>query len=665
MAEAAPGGGGGQLRPAEPASNDVLSVRGGIGGISFQLEELDAGARELDALARDLAAVELGIYRVWEALGSYQRDDPFSGAEALAAVWEGQRSVAAVREELERLAGGVRACQFEYSAAERANLLWTQLHLDLQWLAGRQLLDLGLSGDGRPNTATTEALASSDPVAAGVLLAALLGVRLGPVDAAVKLALTAGLTGSSVPTLARMLLDRVLPELRPRPVRALKQGSADIDLDASPAGLLTRAGEVEDAGPGHIEIIQTTNGGRDAFIVIIPGTQPGNTGGPNPFDEAGIGEALGYGSEYTAAAIRAALRQAGAEAGDQVVAVGYSQGGIHAMNLSQDQAFLAEYNLKYVLTAGSPVGAITPEPGVSSLHLEHRQDWVPGSEGLPNPDTRERVTVTLNGVVRTPAGEDAGLGPGHRLTNYASGARAVSASPDPSLVASTAALAGVVGAGGTARATRFQLVRAPKPPAPALQPSLPGPGRVILPGGGGGGGAVAGVSVVAGVSASAGLSAVAGAGEPVCHQRNDGDDDGGQHGGPEERIDGEVHRRVAADPGGEVEHRGVDHDREQPQRQDGDGQGEEADHRPHERVDQAENQTDEQVCEDNAGGVGSLVHPGLGYGFRGGCGGDIQAGQKPAGNPQRQPVNDHAHDERPHAPMLSHRKVGQAIRGIG
>ncbi|MDQ1056201.1 hypothetical protein QFZ23_000102 [Arthrobacter globiformis] len=485
MAEAAPGGGGGQLRPAEPASNGVLSVRGGVGGISFQLEELDTGARELDVLARDLAAVELGIYRVWEALGGYQRDDPFSGAEALTAVWEGQRSVAAVREELEHLAGGVRTCQLEYSAAEGANLIWTRLHLDSPWLAGRQFFDLGLSGDGRPNTATTEAIASSDPVAAGVLLAALLGVRLSPVDAAVKMALVAGMTGSSVPTLARMLVDRVLPELRPRPVRALKQGSADIDLDASPAGLLTRAGEVEDAGPGQIEIIQTTSRGRDAFIVIIPGTQPGNTGGPNPFDEAGIGESLGYGSEYTAAAIRTALRQAGAEAGDQVVAVGYSQGGIHAMNLSQDKAFLADYDLKYVLTAGSPVGAITPEPGVSSLHLEHRQDWVPGSEGLPNPDTKDRVTVTLNGVVRTPTGEDAGLGPGHRLSNYEAGARAVSASPDPSLVASTAALAGVVGAGGTARATRFQLVRAPKPPAPALQPSPPGLGRVILPVGGG------------------------------------------------------------------------------------------------------------------------------------------------------------------------------------
>lgn len=484
MAEAVPGGG--ELRPVAPASNGVLSVRGGVGGISFQLEELNAGARALESLARDLAAVELGVYRVWEALGNYQRDDPFSGAEALTAVWEGQRSVAAVREELERLAGSVRTCQFQYGAAEGANLLVMKLGLNKGWLAARQLVDVGLSGDPALNTATTEAITGSILLLGGASLAALLGTGPGGIDAAARMALAAGGT-TSVPVLIRMLLDRVRPDLRPRPVTAVpvaegKEGPAGTPVDTSPSGLLARAGAVEDAGPGQIEVIQTANGGRDAFIVIIPGTQPGNMGGPNPFDEVGIGESLGYRSEYTAAAIRSALRQAGAEAGDQVVAVGYSQGGIHAMNLSQDKAFLAEYDLKYVLTAGSPVGAITPEPGVSSLHLEHRQDWVPGGEGLPNPDTRDRVTVTLNGLVRTPEGEDAGLGPGHRLTNYEAGARAVSASTDPSLAASAATLAGVVGAGGAARVTRFQLVRAPQPHAPGWQPPRPGPGRAVLPG---------------------------------------------------------------------------------------------------------------------------------------------------------------------------------------
>ncbi len=104
--------------------------------------------------------------------------------------------------------------------------------------------------------------------------------------------------------------------------------------------------------------------GSRAWVVIIPGTQlDGLPQGTNPFDAGGIAEGLGYDSAETAAAIRQALAEAGAEAGDQVAAVGYSQGGIHAMNLGRDKAFLADYELKFVLTAGSPVGGIEPAAG--------------------------------------------------------------------------------------------------------------------------------------------------------------------------------------------------------------------------------------------------------------------------------------------------------------
>ena len=165
----------------------------------------------------------------------------------------------------------------------------------------------------------------------------------------------------------------------------------------------------------------------------------------------------------TGAAIRQSLQQAGAAAGDQLVAVGYSQGGIHAMNLSRDRAVLAEYDLKFVLTAGSPVGGIGPEPGVRSLHLEHEQDWVPGADGLVNPDSRDRVTVTLTNPLAVPPLRDFGLGPGHRLENYAAGAALISASRDSTLRDSTAALAAVVGTGGAATVTRFSLRREARP----------------------------------------------------------------------------------------------------------------------------------------------------------------------------------------------------------
>ncbi|WP_457973194.1 hypothetical protein [Arthrobacter sp. D1-17] len=460
-----------------------LLVRGGVAGISFQLEELGAGARGLGGLARDLAAVEAAAYRIWSELGQYQNDPPSSGVESVTAIWEGRRAVAAVRAELQDIGSQVQACLQEYEEAEYEAASQLRLSTDSLKLVPPQLQDAFPGGAADPlsldvgrllNRDSSEALTGSYPL----MLVALTGTNPMLMGEALAMAAETGMKGTGIPIVTRALVEGVRPDLMPRPVAAFPGTSADVDLDASPAGLLARARTLDAGNPGTIEVIRTAGGGSEAFIVVVPGTQPGNTGGPNPFDEAGIAEALGFGSEHTSAAIRSALRQAGAEAGAQVVAVGYSQGGIHAMNLSQDKAFLTEYDLRYVLTAGSPVGGITPAPGITSLHLEHRQDWVPGADGAPNPDTRDRVTVTLQDRLLTPPGEDPGLGPGHRLINYEDGARAVAASSDPSLMASTAALAAVVGAGGGATATRFQLVRTPKTQhpfagqIPAIEPGI-------------------------------------------------------------------------------------------------------------------------------------------------------------------------------------------------
>lgn len=490
MAEPTPSGSGGPLRPVEPAPDGFLSVRGGVGGIAFQLEELAAGAAGLESLVRDLASVELDAHRIWTELGPYQNDPPSSGTEAVTSVWEGRRAVAAVREELQDIAGQVQACRRDYEVAEQRSLASLRSGADALRLLPAQLMDLHLGGLGDPLRADFSRLLNRDSMEEltgnYLVILGLLGLNSRAILGAVTMAAATGMKGSGVPDVIRMLAGGVMPQLGPRPLTATATSTSEIILDASPAGLLARAEAVDEDGRGKIEVIRTEHGSRDAFIVIVPGTQPGDAGGPNPFDEYGIAEGLGHGSAHTGSAIREALRQAGAEAGAQVVAVGYSQGGIHAMNLSQDKAFLAEYDLKYVLTAGSPVGGINPEPGISSLHLEHRQDWVPGADGVPSPDTRDRVTVTLHNRVLTPVGKEPGLGPGHGLANYEAGARAVSSSGDPSLVASTAALAGVVGAGGTATATRFQLIRAPKPqePGPRYLDQRPAKQADIRPAGG-------------------------------------------------------------------------------------------------------------------------------------------------------------------------------------
>lgn len=455
MAEATPAGSGGAPVPLEPATDGNLRIRGGVGGVRFQFEELMAGAAELEGLADELSAVERGLRRIWGELCPYQYDPPPTGTAALTAVGESCQSLRAVREQLQYLSSQVRASHRDYEVAESRAAAGIRPPEDGWMFLPSLFVDL-----------TTDNFLSRDAAEAAALSVSLgLLMQMAPVDFVRFLAaeVAAGRDITAVGPLVRRIMELYLPWLKPRPVTAVEELSRDVDVDTSPAGLLARLRELDADGHGKIEVVQVENEGRKAFIVIVPGTQPAEPpGGANPFDQAGIAEALGYGSEQVNAAVLSALQQAGAAKGDEVVAVGYSQGGAHVMNLSQDKAFLAEFELKYVLTAGSPVGGITAEPGITSLHLEHRQDWVPGSDGLPNPDTRDRVTVTLTNRVSTPPGGDPGLGPGHKLGGYEAGAKAVAASEDPSLVANTAVLAGVLGAGGAGTATRFAMNREPQ-----------------------------------------------------------------------------------------------------------------------------------------------------------------------------------------------------------
>ncbi len=461
MAEASPAGSGGTPGVTAPLADGSLRIRGGIGGLSFQFEELLAGAAALDGLVRQLQSVEVEADAARRALFPYQSDSYTSGSNAIIAVGEAGGEVGRVRSQLQRIGDDVRASHREYEYAEARNTL---------------LLRMGLHG--------SEYGAAPEPFALpGVRGTVEDWIAMAPRNLAVLLGLPwplAAVAGAlSGPTDIRRLVRDAsdgpgLMFLKPRPVSIVGRETFSADVDLSPAGLLRRAGTVGEQS-GRIEVIEVDGGTRPAWVVVIPGTQQGGLPeGSNPFDPAGIAEALGYDSASTAGAVRQALQQAGAGSGDQLVAVGYSQGGIHAMNLSKDRAVLAEYDLRFVLTAGSPVGGISPEPGIRSLHLEHEQDWVPGADGLANPDTRDRVTVTLTNPLAVPPLQDFGLGPGHRLENYADGAALVSASRDNTLKDSTAALTAVVGTGGAATVTRFSLRREARP-APRGTSAAPGP----------------------------------------------------------------------------------------------------------------------------------------------------------------------------------------------
>lgn len=431
MAALRPWASGDAIRIYDPPRDGSLVIGGGRTGITFQIAELTGGAEKFDDLAAELDEVQLVVGCILQDLCALERLAPWSGAPAASAVREGQQGVRQVAVDMRSISSRIRDCIRDYEAAERA--------------AG-YLRYLGLTSPGevmeRWNNLTGNGVPDRDSVE----------------EAAAQWGQQHNGPGSEQWTapLDQAIDDAVRP-LVSRPVEVERAETVPVQLEANIAGLLARIRSIEARGPGYIEVIEVENAGSSAYVVVVPGTQGAGVGGKNPFDAGGIAEAMAYGSEYVTAAVLAALRAAGAQQGDPVVAVGYSQGGLHAMNFAADPRVLEEYDVKYVLTAGSPVGGIDPGRGISSLHLEHQADGVPGGDGRPNPDTLERVTVTMTNDV---SGRERGLlGPGHSLANYEEGARLAAASREPALVASHAVLTGALGAGGAATATRFALTR--------------------------------------------------------------------------------------------------------------------------------------------------------------------------------------------------------------
>jgi len=94
------------------------------------------------------------------------------------------------------------------------------------------------------------------------------------------------------------------------------------------------------------------------------------------------------------------------------------------------------YSVSAVVTAGSPGGRIDTPAGVQVLHLEHREDFVPGLDGVKNPDTLDRITVERSledSVFNQEQAAAVGNVAAHQTEFYARTGLLADASTDPSL----------------------------------------------------------------------------------------------------------------------------------------------------------------------------------------------------------------------------------------
>lgn len=412
------------LQPIRPDGG--LSVRGGVGGIRFQWEELEEASRVLTLLAADAGEVVVALATIdrdvselpWrvlhlQAMGGtawpFYRD---AVSDVEAACVSARDNWQELDDTDDRLRRGLRA----YRAADAAALAATEALRAVTAEAGR--------------------VAARSAAAVGA-------VQVGP-------------------------------------LRLLHNGSdGPVPFDGSVEGIVDRLVAVDSGTPGTFEVLVAGTADRPVYVVVLPGTQTGTVDGrpgSNPFDVGGIAEALTEDSRYTEVAVREALEDAGAQKGDPLVIAGYSQGGLHAVNVAGPQGLGSDYDVELVVTVGSPTGWDAPGAG-EYLHLEHGLDAVPHLDASANSDGRHRTTVILgHAVPPLTTGADGtrehwGLGPAHKLGNYAEGARLVDASAAPSLAPAVAVLA-VAGASGSARRHSFTAVRATE--HSAVLPAAPG-----------------------------------------------------------------------------------------------------------------------------------------------------------------------------------------------
>lgn len=147
--------------------------------------------------------------------------------------------------------------------------------------------------------------------------------------------------------------------------------------------------------------------GKGAWVVAIPGTTHWDkVSDHGPSGTAANLESMSgeKSSLYPAIgkAMTAAMKEAGVRPGSEpVMFTGHSQGGIVAARLAADKQFRQKFNVKEVVTAGSPIGRIDIPKSVQVLSVENVHDPVPRADGVPNPDTVNRTNV----VCETPKGE--------------------------------------------------------------------------------------------------------------------------------------------------------------------------------------------------------------------------------------------------------------------
>ncbi|MGR2752327.1 hypothetical protein [Agromyces arachidis] len=266
---------------------------------------------------------------------------------------------------------------------------------------------------------------------------------------------------------------------RVTPVSAVSPLGPAAHASTPPRGIGDLADRIPSPSPGGAQIRIERYDGRDgpSWIVYSSGTVDfGAVPGSEPYDTTSNLHVVADASERAALvglsgdsgaaerAVRAAMASAGVAAGDPVLVVGHSAGGIVAANLAADP----DLEVVGAVSLGGPVAQV-PTADTPVLSVVHSEDLVPalGGRGVASDG---RLVVERGITTAAPTREDPL--PAHALVEYRGTARLIDESEHPSVAAFGRVLDGVA-VGGSAQTTYWHAERVPAD----LTPSGGRPGR--------------------------------------------------------------------------------------------------------------------------------------------------------------------------------------------
>ena len=444
-----------------PWGGGEVRALGGPGPTSVELADLDAAGVALGAAARSLRAGAADL----DAAARGMRGGPFVVGDPLdttrAAVLARAAGDAAAR--TDDLVRRLRRVVLRYVEAEswvsrvvrgvttfEAQVVG-ELPILLPWAAQTVLPSAVLLAAGDPVTRAGEASARQVPSwlvgpTAGFLRGALPGVRVPTSDPLAALAReVAG--GDPAPT---VLVRRDDPPALPVP-----RSAADVLRNVERTYPAAHGG-LPGTPTSSISVQRLTHpDGSHGWVVVIPGTQSAAFGGDVATDMTTNARLIAGLPDDMSTGVLHALRDAGVPPDEPVLLAGHSQGGMVAVAAAALAA--GSYDVRAVLTAGSPDIPRAAPAGVQVRHYRIDEDVVPQTDGRADSVSRDVVSV------RRSIGATSVVG-AHSLAGYVRTAELTDAqlAGSPALRGFDAELARVLGPAGTTQETQqFSVTRDP------------------------------------------------------------------------------------------------------------------------------------------------------------------------------------------------------------